>query len=433
MKEKQAGYRWREKADSTLNPWVVKSLAILLGVSFALSGTAPASELFYEQVEAATQFSDDSNIRDYSREAVESLISSGAIKGYPDGTFKPQGTITRLEFLSMCANACDPGLKKINKGVQEAKDYVENGLSYYTDSVQTEKLEGLWGKDLIVGCEFLGIGTPFENDGSGLNIWQQPVKRHEAADIMADCISKLKGESLIKDYSLYDLNKTIADWYSNVSNASDYPDSVSLCRNAYSVADLYILGILQGDQDGAFHPQSNLTREDSAIMIQKCKDASKRDTSRVTYMKKVDPYAGVKVGTIKQADESRRDCVPGDTFIDATGKSTVLKLGKANVLGEGQAVGTDLGRRQKSVNNVIENGTTSDGTYFRLGARYITNPSTNESHWNDQWNQIQEAYKPTTPGTKDGEIRTFGLGGWCKYEWNAAGNNWICWDYNSFQ
>lgn len=110
MKYKMPGMKWREKPVQTLNRFVLKNLAILLGLSFTLgSAGAPISELFYEEVNAATQFIDDVNIRDYSREAVESLISAGSIKGYPeDNTFRPQGTITRLEFLSMCVNACDP-------------------------------------------------------------------------------------------------------------------------------------------------------------------------------------------------------------------------------------------------------------------------------------------------------------------------------------
>ena len=98
MKLKRPGMKWREKP--SLNRFVLKNLAIVLGLSFALGSVgAPISELFYEEVNAATQFSDDAKIRDYSREAVESLISAGSIKGYPeDNTFRPQGTITRLGF-----------------------------------------------------------------------------------------------------------------------------------------------------------------------------------------------------------------------------------------------------------------------------------------------------------------------------------------------
>ncbi len=82
MKLKRPGMKWREKPVQTLNRFVLKNLAIVLGLSFALGSTgAPISELFYEEVNAATQFSDDASIRDYSREAVEDLVNKGGIKG----------------------------------------------------------------------------------------------------------------------------------------------------------------------------------------------------------------------------------------------------------------------------------------------------------------------------------------------------------------
>ena len=138
MKQNQPGIRWREKPiTKVMNKIVLKNLAICLGISLALgSVNSPVSELFHEQVEAATQFQDDAKIRDYSRESVESLVNIGSIKGYPeDNTFRPQGTITRQEFLSMCVNACDPGLTKINEAIKKSKVPEPEGISFYDDSV----------------------------------------------------------------------------------------------------------------------------------------------------------------------------------------------------------------------------------------------------------------------------------------------------------
>lgn len=402
---------------------VLKNLATVLGISFALGSVgAPISELFYEEVNAATQFSDDAKIRDYSREAVESLISAGSIKGYPeDNTFRPQGTITRLEFLSMCVNACDPSGAKIQAALVEAKDpsYDPSGVTFYQDTVEDLKVS--WGQDLIVGAEWLGVGTGFEDDGSGKDLWLQPIKRHEAAAIMSDCISKIKGETVPQNYNDYDLMNMIGDW-----------EDVSLSRNAYDVYEMYMMGIAQGDQNGVYSPQANLTREDSAVLINKIINPSKRDTSGVIMMEHEDPYAGIETGTLNQSDANRRSAVPGDTFIASDGKSYTVTEGKGGVLGEGQPIALDAGRYQGNSKEIIEDGVSSDGSFYRLGARYYINPATGEGHWSDEWDAIQEAYYPTEAGSYNGEIRTFGLGGWCKYEWIEAAQAWSCWDYNGF-
>ena len=63
---------------------------------------------------------------EYLRASLESLLATGGIKGYPeDNTFRPQGTITKLEFLSMVVNSLDPDGTKLAEGVQQAKDDVE--------------------------------------------------------------------------------------------------------------------------------------------------------------------------------------------------------------------------------------------------------------------------------------------------------------------
>ena len=414
MKLKRPGMKWREKP--SLNRFVLKNLAIVLGLSFTLGSVgAPISELFYEEVNAATQFSDDAKIRDYSREAVESLISAGSIKGYPeDNTFRPQGTITRLEFLSMCVNACDPSGTKIAAAVQKAKnDNDPDGTNGYKVTLEVNGLEGSWGADLVIGAQYSGVGFSFDASDSGKNMWYEPIKRHEAAAIMSDCISKIKGETVPQNYNDYDLMNMIGDW-----------EDVSLSRNAYDVYEMYMMGIAQGDQNGVYSPQANLTREDSAVLINKIINPSKRDTSGVIMMEHEDPYAGIETGTLNQSDANRRSAVPGDTFIASDGKSYTVTEGKGGVLGEGQPIALDLGRQMTGTGEIVANYMGSDGTIGRLGDTYYVNPATGEGHWGDEWNTIEEAYKPADKGTYDGETRTFGLGNWCTYEWNATTQRW---------
>ncbi|WP_424767088.1 asparaginase domain-containing protein [Paenibacillus sp. sgz302251] len=50
-------------------------------------------------------FSDKSSIRAWAQEAVAKAVKAGIISGYPDGTFKPGATITRSEMAGMLAKA----------------------------------------------------------------------------------------------------------------------------------------------------------------------------------------------------------------------------------------------------------------------------------------------------------------------------------------
>ena len=391
-----------------INRFVLKNLAILLGVSFTLgSAGAPLSELFYEEVNAATQFSDDANIRDYSREAVESLISAGRIKGYPeDNTFRPQGTITKLEFLSMCVNACDPSGEKVKTASDESKIKIpSDDMSYYDELVGRYNLNNIWGgnaTELVTGASKLYV-----LGGLSSNDLTAPITRSEAASIMAKSLSKIKGETLPTNFSDYDMNKTIGD-YSAVSSDS----------NAQSIKQLYLMGILEGDQNRVFNPSATLTREDSAVMIYKCLNVSKRDTSGV-----VESTEEIKsVSTTPDDWAANRGYSVGDVVTGADGKTYTLKEGMAGVIGEGQPLSLCEGKIGASNNKTVENYSGSDGTYAPLGDTYIVNPETGEGHWKFyEWDRIAEAYRPTDTG-KDGEVRTFGLGGWCKYEWNSVAN-----------
>ena len=48
-----------------------------------------------------TGFTDDANIADYAKEAIERFFKAGIISGYPDGSVKPKGEATRAEFAAM--------------------------------------------------------------------------------------------------------------------------------------------------------------------------------------------------------------------------------------------------------------------------------------------------------------------------------------------
>lgn len=78
---------------------VILSLCLVLslfpGISFAAAETEP--------VASADQLSD---VRGHwAMEAIENAVESGYVKGYPDGSFRPDRPVSRAEFVSMVNNA----------------------------------------------------------------------------------------------------------------------------------------------------------------------------------------------------------------------------------------------------------------------------------------------------------------------------------------
>ena len=435
----------------------LRALAILAAAGSINVATIPVQEHFVYNTQASTRFSDDSPIRDYSRSSVESLLATGGIKGYPeDNTFRPQGTITKLEFLSMVVNSLDPDGTKLAEGVQQAKDDVEVGISYYDSLKKDGLLTEFWGGkafDLIVGARELGIGSGYETNSTGGN-WDTPITRQDAAMMVYQGLKALKGNDLYVTMGVAENRnggkKLIGDWseLTDTDVPDGHPQSVSGCAHPDDILSLYEAGILQGDSESKFYPNKYLTREDSAIIIDKAVNPEKR--AKVTIPeadKEIDKTEGVENTTLKQTDPTRRGAIDGDTFIKADGTSIkVVKDEKSGVIGANQPVALDMGRELVRTSNEgkriehkianygelkLSDGSLSvnlgyisndkisadENTYSGKGD-YLYNPKTGEGHSEGDWNKIAESLKPTDKGT-EGEVRHLGLGGWCEYIYSS--------------
>ena len=436
----------------------LRALAILAAAGSINVATIPVQEHFVYNTQASTRFSDDSSIRDYSRSSVESLLATGGIKGYPeDNTFRPQGTITKLEFLSMVVNSLDPDGIKLAEGIKSAKsEIIYDNLNTY-DMYKNEGLvTEFWGGkafDLIIGARQLGIGGMYETNSTGGN-WDTPITRQDAAMMVYQGLKALKGNDLYVTMGVAENRnggkKLIGDWdeLTDTDVPDGHPQSVSGCAHPDDILSLYEAGILQGDSEAKFYPNKYLTREDSAIIIDKAVNPEKR--AKVTIPeadKEIDKTEGVENTTLKQTDPTRRGAIDGDTFIKADGTSIkVVKDEKSGVIGANQPVALDMGRELVRTSNEgkriehkianygelkLSDGSLSvnlgyisndkisadENTYSGKGD-YLYNPKTGEGHSEGDWNKIAESLKPTDKGT-EGEVRHLGLGGWCEYIYSS--------------
>ena len=454
----------KEETRVPISRITLRALAILAAAGSMNIATIPVQEHFLYNTQASTRFSDDSLIRDYSRSSVESLLATGGIKGYPeDNTFRPQGTITKLEFLSMVVNSLDPDGTKLAEALKESKviDSVY-GDSEYNTYKKMGLLDDFWGGkafDLIVGARVLGIGSGYETNSTGGN-WDTPITRQDAAMMVYQGLKALKGNDLYVTMGVAENRnggkKLIGDWSElTISDLTgEIEESVSGCANADNILSLYEAGILQGDSEAKFYPNKYLTREDSAIIIDKAVNPEKR--AKVTIPeadKEIDKTEGVENTTLKQTDPTRRGAIDGDTFIKADGTSIkVVKDEKSGVIGANQPVALDMGRELVRTSNEgkriehkianygevkLSDGSLSvnlgyisndkisadENTYSGKGDYYY-NPKTGEGHSSTDWSKIAESLKPTGEG-KPGDIKKVGLGDWCTYKY-YDGVGWNC-------
>lgn len=173
---------------------------------------------------AAERFTD---IKEHhAKKHIEKLVNYGIIKGYEDGTFKPENPVTRAEYAVMVANALEKAC-----GYNLATSYA------FSDT------DGHYAADAIAKVCACGIINGFEDGTYRPNDY---ITREQAAMITANfllyCGLQLRHVS------------------------SPFPDT------ATSYADLHIqtlkaYGIVNGYEDGEFKPTLTVTRGQAAIML----------------------------------------------------------------------------------------------------------------------------------------------------------------------
>lgn len=157
-------------------------------------------------------------------EVVSELSSKGIIKGYEDGTFKPNNNITQVEFLALLMRAVNVDTTTIS------------GTEWYSGvlNVAIEK----------------GVVLPVIDNEYVLN----SITREYAAKYIHKSLLGIVG--LNGSYNTEDIKKQINDvdlFYGN-----QFSQYIIYC---------YRKGVLVGDNNGNFNPKSNLTRAEAATII----------------------------------------------------------------------------------------------------------------------------------------------------------------------
>ena len=163
----------------------------------------------------------------WARENIDYLTSNGAIKGYTDGTFKPENKITRAEFTAILLRAL-----KNDVGQPVEGKWYDN---YITEATN---------RKYIVAGEFDSV--------------EKNITRGEMARMIV--------RTMTEEYqgNLFDYAGQLADYGKTPAEYKDF------------VLKAYVKGIITGRPGGVFAHADPATRAEATTMIVRLIDATKR-------------------------------------------------------------------------------------------------------------------------------------------------------------
>jgi hypothetical protein len=160
----------------------------------------------------------------WARDNVEKLVALGAITGYPDGTFRPDNSITRAEFAAVLVRAFD--LPSGGSGGE------------FSDTT------GHWARDIIASAAARGLVSGYANNRFGPD---DPITREQMAAM------------IVRAAAPGDTNTTESLLFLDEENISPWARS--------AVAQAFACGLISGYPDNTFKPRGNTTRAEAAEVI----------------------------------------------------------------------------------------------------------------------------------------------------------------------
>lgn len=156
---------------------------------------------------------------------IRNLVEKGVVNGYEDGTFRPEENATKGEYIKLLMTAAEEG--------------TSGAFTNYPDVNES------WAKGYIARAVDLGICDNINTSEESFGV-DEPITRAQAAALMGRLLAPdVTGTPAFTD------SADIPEWAANPIYASVQ------------------LGLLAGNDDGTFKPMNNLTRAESATIIER--------------------------------------------------------------------------------------------------------------------------------------------------------------------
>lgn len=360
----------------------------------------------------------------------------GVLNGYEDGTLRPSNPITPAEVAKVISTTFDNGLEN---GRFNWYDYYyklcANAFTYDAYSKMGRTYEVYMGYYNMTRAEIAYVIANYVDAGRGeLQSYISSAKAGNLGSLanFSDC-AKLATD----DDGTYtnDMQLLMSGWIPS--------------RYVGALAFLVDKGVFTGNGDGTMTPVNPVSRaEVFALLNRVCKatpdynygrfkgdsqavnrndDPNKPKGNQGWYSGKTTNYEEWRDRPALRmylTDGNRGRAKVGDTVITADGTSYLLEgsgifVGDTEVAGVGLPVAADLGRvdsygcpiKDRDKPGTHEFGWISSDV-STAGQTYIVYSRTGEGHWSVEWDAIQDATKPQTPGSYDGEISADGYWGY---------------------
>jgi hypothetical protein len=202
---------------STLKKHKLVSILSILAILFTLM---PVSAFAAETMDDISDH--------WAKEQIQSWVDNEYIKGYPDGTFKPDNNITRAEFITIANNAFG---------------YTEKAEISYSDVS-----DGSWYAEAVAIASAAGYITGYPD---GTMKPDAPITRQEAAVIITK-INELESDEAAAD--IFTDSSAIASWSKG---------SIGACVTAE---------IFTGYPDDSFRAENLIKRGESVVALGRALD-----------------------------------------------------------------------------------------------------------------------------------------------------------------
>jgi hypothetical protein len=184
----------------------------------------------------------------WAQSAIQRMVDEGIIVGYPDGTIQPDNYITRAEFVSLIARACNPGAGsgKLFSGISPETVSGSAGQPSGREILFCD-ITGHWAEEEIVRAYYHGIVSGYSDSKFG----PDDLVSREQAFVMV--VNVLKGG------------------LSEGSSSRVFADGSHISVWAKeAVAKAAAAGIIAGYPDGTMKPQGHITRAEAAVLLSRC-------------------------------------------------------------------------------------------------------------------------------------------------------------------
>ncbi len=246
-------------------------------------------------IASATVFPDVLEKHSWATEAIDDMVERKILKGFPDGTFRPDNGITKLDALIIAARIAGVDLPANNEFAEAAEKAYTEALKIYDIDYKNEVAFLLY-KGVLAENEL----STYIGDGVKAN----PLKRHEAAILLTKMMGGVKAATSAVSYSV------------DYADMNDIPKASLPYVNYVNEA-----GVMKGMENNMFMPYYEVSRAMMATMMYRAEKFLKEDTYEI-YVDSVSSTNSTVTGKVD--DEKKTVTLTEDTRILLNGYEASL-------------------------------------------------------------------------------------------------------------